>query len=180
MNRASRLGRSWNGDIKIQERGSDSHTAAITTRFNPGRAANPPFEILYLAESPIVALYEVEAIFGPLDQHVVNPHRNNVATIDIEVHLQAIADLTEPKQQALLNLTVQELTGNWDTYPPGDAPTQRLGAALYGTGGLERFLSISAKLPRKKSLIVFPEKLIKGSELRFNDLITNKTHVIRG
>lgn len=43
------------------------HTAQITPRFNPGKAAKIPFEILYLGENPFVALYEVGAIFGPPD-----------------------------------------------------------------------------------------------------------------
>jgi hypothetical protein len=154
------------------------HTPPVTTRFSPGRAGRTPFEILYLAENPVVALYEVGAIVGPPERPVANPHQSKMVPIDVSVLLQSVADLTDPSQQALLDISMQELTGNWDTYPPGGAPTQRLGAALYATRGVEGFLAISARMPPNKTLIVFPQKLRKGSELVFQDIITGKTHRI--
>jgi len=157
-----------------------SHTAHVSTRFNPGTAAKTPFEILYLAENQPVALYEVGAIFGPPAQPVSNPHQCKMLAIDIQVILQSVADLTDPSQQKLLDTSVQELTGNWDTYPPGDAPTQQLGAALFAATNIEGFVAISAKMPRCRVLIVFPQKLIKGSALVFTDTMSSrsKTHRI--
>jgi hypothetical protein len=154
------------------------HTPQVTTRFSPGKAARTPFEILYLAENPLVALYEVGAIFGPPECAVPNPHQRKMVPIDVSVLLQSVADLTDPSQQTLLDTSIQELTGNWDTYPPGEAPTQRLGEALYATKGVEGFMAISAKMPPNKTLIVFPQKLRKGSELVFQDIITGRTHRI--
>lgn len=154
------------------------HTQQVTTRFNPGKAAKRPFEILYLGEHQFVALYEVGAIFGPPERPVPNPHQSKMLPIDVTVLLQSVADLTVPSQQALLDISIQELTGNWDTYAPGDAPTQRLGAALYATRNVEGFLAISAKMPPNKTLVVFPQKLHKGSELVFQDIITGETHRI--
>jgi RES domain-containing protein len=148
------------------------------TRFNPGRAATTQFEVLYLAENQLVAFYEVGALLGPSDQPVVHPSKSNTLTIDVSVRLQSVADLTDPKQQALLEISAQELTGNWDTDPPGEAPTQRLGAALFATRNVEGFLAISAVIPLCKNLIVFPKKLRKGSELIFEDIITGTTHRI--
>ncbi len=156
------------------------HTSKVTTRFNPGKVAANPFEILYLAENQVTALYEVGAIFGPPNQAVSNPHQSKILTIDVNVCLNGVADLTDPVQRALIEFSIQELTGNWDTYDPGEAPTQQLGAALYATKGLEGFLTISAKMPRSKTLIVFPEKLLKRSELVFEDLIQGETHRIAG
>src|SRR5437867_3749933 len=89
---------------------STAHTADVTTRFSPGKAADPQFEILYLAETPIVALYEVGAIFGAPDQHLADPRKSKNAIIDVEVRLQAVADLADSTQQALLNVSAQELT----------------------------------------------------------------------
>ncbi len=154
------------------------YTQQVTTRFNPGRAAKTPFEILYLGEHQFVALYEVGAIFGPPKRPVPNPHQSKMVPIDVSVLLQSVADLTDPSQQSLLDISIQELTGNWDTYAPGDAPTQRLGAALYATRDIEGFLAISAKMPPNKTLIVFPQKLRKGSELVFQDIITGGIHRI--
>ncbi len=153
-------------------------TAQIPTRFNPGNAAKIPFEILYLAENQLVAYYEVEAIFGPPDQPVPNPHQSKMLLIDVSVRLQSVADLTDPGQEALLETSAQELTGRWDTYLPGKAPTQRLGAALFATRNIEGFLAISAKMPRCKTLIVLPQKLLESSELVFRDAITRKVHRI--
>jgi RES domain-containing protein len=156
-----------------------SHTAQVTTRFNPGVAAKTPFEILYLGENQLVALYEVGAIFGPAAQPVPNPHQSKMVPIDVQVTLQSVADLTDLTQQKLLDTSVQELTGNWDTYLPGDAPTQQLGAALFATTNIEGFLAISAKMPRCKALIVFPQKLIKRSALVFTDTISSKSKTHR-
>ena len=50
-------------------------TAQIPGRFNPGKTAKTPFEILYLAENQLVALYEVQAVFGPPDQPVAHPSK---------------------------------------------------------------------------------------------------------
>ena len=119
------------------------YTPRVTTRFNPGKAAKIPFEIFYLGENQLVALYEVGAIFGPPIQPVPNPQQSKMVPIDVSVILQSVADLTDPSQRSLLDISIQELTGNWDTYAPGDAPTQRLGAALYATKNVEGFLTIS-------------------------------------
>ena len=154
------------------------YTAQVTTRFNPGKAAKIQFEIFYLGESQSVALYEVGAMFGPPDRPVANPYQSKFLPIDVSVSLQSVADLTDPAQQAMLDVSVQELTGNWDTYPAGEAPTQRLGDALFATKDVEGFLTISAKMPRCRTLIVFPQKLRMGSQLVFHDAITGKTHRI--
>jgi RES domain-containing protein len=158
---------------------STTHTAEFAGRFSPGKAAIRPFEILYLAETPVVALYEIGAVFGPPEQHIAHHRKTKAVTLDIEVRLQKVADLSDPIQQALLGVSSQELTGNWGMYPPGEAPTQRLGAALYETKNIEGFLSISARMSSHQTLIVFPQKLLKGSELRFEDTITHRTHVRR-
>src|SRR6202034_2563822 len=39
-------------------------TVKAPTRFNPGHAARPPFEVLYLAENQLVTFYEVGALLG--------------------------------------------------------------------------------------------------------------------
>ena len=93
----------------------------------------------------------------------------------MSVRLRWVADLTDPTQLALLDISIQELTGIWRGYPPGEAPTQRLGAALSATRNVEGFLAISARMDRCKTLIVFPKKLRKGSEVVFEDIITGRS-----
>jgi RES domain-containing protein len=163
----------WKMALKTEQ------TAQIPGRFNPGMAAKTPYEILYLAENQLVALYEVQAIFGPPAQPIANPHRSKVVPIDVDVRLASVADLTALDQQVLLETSAQELTVSWDTYPPGGAPTQRRGAALFRTKDIEGFLAISARVPRCRTLIVFPQKLLPGSELVFRDVITRRVHRIR-
>jgi RES domain-containing protein len=135
---------------------STAHTSLLATRFNPGPAAKTPFEILYLAENQIVALYEVGTIFGPPDRAIADPHRIHMMVIGVAVRLQSVADLTDPSQQKLLDVSSQELTGIWNAFPPGEVPIQRLGSELFATDGIEGFLTISAKQPYCKTLIVFP------------------------
>ena len=155
-----------------------AHTKTAPTRFNEGHGG---FATLYLAEDPMVALFEVEAMLGsPHSTWLPVPGRN-WTILSVSVVLQAIVDLTRALPQATLGTTVQELTGDWRGYrlrsaipsvsqPAGvPAPTQELGAALYAVDGLEGFLSTSAKVPTHQILIVFPDKLAAGSELVCHD-----------
>jgi RES domain len=150
----------------------------MPNRFNEGVGA---FSTLYLSEDQMVALFEVEALFGsPYDTWVPVPNRN-WTILSVSVVLQSIVDLTQAPVQAHLATTAQELTGDWRGYrlrsavtsvnqPSGvPAPTQELGAALYTTAGVEGFLAISAKVPTRRNLVVFPEKLLPGSNLECRD-----------
>ena len=119
-------------------------TRVLPSRFNEGSLARPQFEVLYLAETPIVALFQVQAVFGVPTQPggvIANPCCP-WSVINVQVHLQDVADLTQVSQQTLLATTAQELTGDWQGYqqrnaltsvsePICAAPTQLLGAALF-------------------------------------------------
>jgi RES domain len=158
---------------------STAHSSNSRSRYNPGDAAEIPCEIIYLAENPTVALYEVKAILGPFDRPIADPRRSKTMIIDVDVRLSSIVDLTNPRHHKSLATSAQELTGDWEaSYPLADAPTQRLGSALFATEDVEGFLAISAKMPLCKTLVIFPRKLREGSELVFSDTITGKTHRI--
>jgi len=104
--------------------------------------------------------------------------------INVGIQLHRVADLTEASRRQQINTTVQELTGDWRGYllrnpnpilaAPcwSNVPTQRLGHALHAVPGLEGFLTYSAKVPTRKNLVVFPEKLHPGSSLKFHDPIS--------
>jgi len=92
-------------------------------------------------------------------------------------------------QQSLLGTTAQELTGDWMGYqqrnstmsvsqPIGTAPTQELGTALFAVAGLEGFRTVSAKAPYCSNLVVFPQKLQRGSSVIFEHLATGQRHTI--
>ncbi len=162
-----------------------AHTATIAGRFNAGSSARPGFEILYFAEDHQVALFEVQALLGSpyLPAYAPNP---NVAwvIINVDVQLDQAANLTKASHRRRIGTTVQELTGDWRGYllrnphptlaAPywSNVPTQRLGHALHAIPGLEGFLTYSAKVPTRKNLIVFPQKLHPGSFIRFHDPIS--------
>lgn len=169
-----------------------SHTRTIPGRFNAGNSTRPGFEILYLAEDHQVALFEVQALLGspnPGSIYLPNP-RGAWTILNVDVQLDRIVDLTLPSQRRLIETTAQELTGDWQGYSLRNAtprlsaphwtnvPTQRLGAALHAVGGLEGFITYSAKVPTRKNLIVFPRKIRPGNHVRFFDPSTGRTHQI--
>jgi hypothetical protein len=162
---------------------STLHTSSFPSRFNEGPTATPPFQIFYLAESHLIALFEVQALFGsllPPGLVIPNPH-GAWTVLNVQVQLNAVANLTILRHQATLAATAQELTGDWQGYhhrgmiagsvplPTAPAPTQELGAALYAVPNLEGFITISARVPTHKILVVFPQKLDPKSYLEFSD-----------
>jgi hypothetical protein len=118
------------------------------------------------------------------------PHPRLVTiTLNVNVRLHKVADLTDPNEQHRLEISAQELTGDWrgDRYrnpitsvslPVGVAPTQLLGQALFGVPDLESFQTVSARIPTQRNLVVFPQKLLRGSRVEFNHPATGHTLVI--
>jgi RES domain-containing protein len=148
-----------------------AHTETIPGRFSPGTPANPGFEILYLAENPLVAMYEVEALYGSPIAPVPNP-TTTFTIVPISVDLSNIVDLTDAVEAELLQTTAQELTGDWRSYTvrrlplsgiatphAGEAPTQRLGRALFSAGDCLGFKTFSAKRPEYTILGIFSQRL---------------------
>jgi hypothetical protein len=157
------------------------YTRVSPSRFYEGASARPQFETLYLGENHNVTLFEGRAMLGsPLypGGAVANPARPwHLQNID--VILQRVVDLTDVAVvQTALNTTAQELTGDWEGYrfrgphtpvrgPVGTAPTQALGAALYAVRRVEGFITLSARDPLHRVLVVFPQRLRRGSLLRY-------------
>jgi hypothetical protein len=159
------------------------HTATVTTRFSSGSLAHPQFEILYLSENPVVALFEVQALLGSWHGvNVPNPHVFSTI-VSVQVRLSFVADLTIDPNLRQIGTTVQELTGDWGGYSLrspisptnkpyySHVPTQQLGHALNQVPDMEGFLTYSARVPDKKNLVVFPKKLrrTQGSSLVCRD-----------
>jgi hypothetical protein len=99
--------------------------------------------------------------------------------LTVQVTLSKLVDLSDLRSQALLDSTVQELTGDWVGYrqrsratsvrvPVGTAPTQALGEAIHrDPRDIEGFLAVSAKVTTNVNLVVFPEHLDAGSFVRY-------------
>src|SRR2546422_304881 len=142
-----------------------SHTSTIPGRFNAGNASRPGFQILYVAEDQLVALFEVQALIGspyPGSTYLPNPAAA-WSIINVNVQLSHVADLTARAQRAIVQTTAQELTGDWRGYllrnpHPNlrqpywtNVPTQRLGSALFRIPKLEGFLTYSAKVATRRN-----------------------------
>jgi hypothetical protein len=169
-----------------------AQTTGRPSRFNPGPSVRPPFETLYLAEDPQVALFEAGALLGSPSRPggALPQSRLAWAILNVGVRLHKVADLTVVSQQHLVETTAQELTGDWEGYqlrgprtsvsePVGIAPTQELVAALYQIPELEGFRTLSARVPYSMVLVVFPQKLQPGSSVEFSHP-TLGTHAIHG
>ncbi|MEI9989545.1 MAG: RES family NAD+ phosphorylase [Rhizomicrobium sp.] len=164
---------------------STSHTRVVPSRFFDPLSASPQFPSLYLSDDPMVAMFEAQILFGsPLKPGGVVPKpKGTWIVLTAHVNLQRIVDLSDVAAQAHLDVSAQELTGDWHGYrqrsaatqvsaPVGTAPTQLLGEALHRDGRLlEGFLTVSARLSHHRNLIVFPQHLSTGStvEYRWNN-----------
>jgi hypothetical protein len=170
---------------------ASAHTTTNPSRFSPGPLALLPFEILYFSENQLITLFEVEALLGSAQKGsvIADPHKTWL-TINVQIVLQQVVDLTSVNAQQILGTTVQELTGDWQGYqtrglatsvkqPVGTAPTQNLGEALSSLG-IEGFRTVSAKVPQQMNLVVFPQNLLKGSQLAYHDPVSGKPHRIKG
>jgi RES domain-containing protein len=171
---------------------STRHTSTLPSRFSDTSSASPGFEILYLAENHFVALLEVQALLGSATTPgglVSSPH-STWTTLNVKVSLQYIADLTDLASQGLLDVTAQELTGDWRGYrlrspgttvkgPTGSAPTQDLGSALFRVPKLEAFKTLSSKAPYHQILAIFPQKLQRRSRVSWFSPLTGREETIR-
>src|SRR5207248_131183 len=98
--------KAWHRAIRTQYQTTSplgyAHTSTIPGRFNPGSIARPGFPVLYFGDDPQSCLFEVHALLGsPLPGlgFVPNPASYlNWVVIDVVVTLQAIVDLTRPRQ----------------------------------------------------------------------------------
>lgn len=170
---------------------SSAHTKLAQSRFNPGTLLVPSarFATLYFSDDPIVAQFEVGAMLGTPSPggHIPHP-RFNFASLNVNIVLRDVIDLTDIASHAALATNAQELTGDWRGYkirssttpislPTGVAPTQELGHALFQTG-VEGFRAISARVPYHKTLTVFTDNLQSGSSLAFADASGKVVHTV--
>jgi RES domain-containing protein len=163
---------------------STTHTSGVASRFNAGafgRARDPSyptFRILYLAENPMVALFEAQALFGsPVGPGGVVPHpRRSLLIINVSVNLANVADLTDSAVRRRYGADVQQLTGDWRVYelrarklgsvsaPIGIAPTQAIGAQA-SKAGHDGLLTVSARVPFSKILAVLADNLARPDQV---------------
>lgn len=134
-------------------------------RYNP----RGQLEALYLSESPIVALQEVEAVQGTTTQ-LVGLTFSPKTLLSVEYTLTRLLDLTDEGVQGMLETNPRELTAPWvlEQSRSGSAPTQRLGLAV-AEAGIEALRVPSAKNPSAANLVIYPKVLQPHSSLRVFD-----------
>jgi RES domain-containing protein len=132
-----------------------------------GGRYNPPgdFEALYLADSPVNALREVEAIteIAGVLRGIPSPPR---IILSVEYHLRAVLDLVNPSNATMLKTNFDELNLPW-RISQGSAATQKLGAAIYHDHAqIEALIVPSAKSGQAFNLVIFPNRLLPESYVR--------------
>lgn len=134
-------------------------------RYNP----KGQLEALYLSESPVVALQEVEAI-QRTSRELVGLTFGPKTLLSVTYRLDRVLNLTDPDVQKALATDRTELTAPWllSQSASGNVPTQRLGLAAY-LAGLEAPRAPSAKDPSAANLVIFPDALQPASTLRVFD-----------
>ncbi len=132
------------------------------SRFNSGQQTSP--RVVYFASNQLLARFEARDILGswfgdsvpsPRASHVVAEYRINFGQTPSIVH-------AAPHQLEIIESSVQEMTGDWSTYPWDGkiAPTQQLAIAVF-----ERkdqpigLIAPSAHNPYHDNLILFRERL---------------------
>jgi hypothetical protein len=158
-----------------------AHTVAVPSRFYDPITAYPQFSSLYVSDSSLVAMFEAQALFGlpTTPGGTIPAPAGGWILITVRLQLDAVIDLSDIASQALVDASVQELTGDWQGYrqrsaatnvgnPTRRAPTQDLGEAIHrDPRNLEGFLTVSAKVPYNRNLVVYPDHLRASSFVRY-------------
>jgi RES domain-containing protein len=140
--------------------------------FQHGARYNAPrsFEALYLADNPVTALREIEAILQTADGllGVKGPPR---ILLSVEHRLNSVVDLCDQTVQRLFGTDVRELCAAWRPINAHGqtAPTQALGALLYAAEHVEALRVPSARDPAAHNLVIFPRRLTSASGVRVYD-----------
>lgn len=157
---------------------ASAHTTKAPSRFGAGPFSPSPFEVLYLAETSLVAEFEVGAVFGTLPSHISHP-RMSFTLVAAQVQLSRVVNLSDPIEQAKIEVDAQLLTGDWRAYqtrtpissvslPVGLAPTQEIGAAVFNDSRLiEGIITVSAKVATHQTLVVFPQNMSIGNYIQY-------------
>jgi RES domain-containing protein len=169
------------------------HTVVVPSRFYDPTTAYPQFASLYVSDSALVAMFEAQALFGSptTPGGTVSPPAGSWTVVTVRLQLDAVVDLSDVASQALLDVSVQELSGDWRGYrqrsaatnvpnPTGTAPTQALGEAIHrDPRDLEGLLTVSAKVPYNRNLVVFPDRLRTTSYIEYEWQDGSVTHAFR-
>lgn len=164
----------WYRCVPAQFAHTPPRTSTGRTRFNPGH-----LRILYFAPNARLARFEARALLGSyFHTSVPNPGPPYVVVqYRISLGQQArIVDATE-FQLPVIDTTVQEMTGDWFSYPRNfpttvtNAPTQDLADAIHKR--MDKpvgLLAPSARNPFADNLILFEDR-VPASSIGFHRVV---------
>lgn len=129
------------------------------SRFNPG-----DLRVMYFAPNPLLARFEARDLLGQWSGNAVPAPQARHVVVEYHVDIgpaPAVADLRVP-QFATVETTMQEMTGDWLTYPweAPKAPTQDLAGAVYRMHDTAvGLIAPSARNPEQANLVLFADRL---------------------
>jgi RES domain-containing protein len=137
---------------------------------------------LYIADTQETALYETEAIFKTAGI-VVGVRQPPRVMLSLDCDLHHVVELREPSVLKSLDLTIDDLKQPWKLAQAENRPvlTQRIGSAARAAD-VEGLLVPSARVDTGTNLVIFPDRLRKGSsvELYVGDEPTIPRYTLRG
>lgn len=160
-----------------------AYSKDVASRYSPGKDAKIlQYETLYLADDPVSALQEVEALYVAGGQ-LAHSWKEAWCVVPCRIELESVIDLFPEAHLDLLDTNITELTGNWR--PPhsvrGEAPTQKLGEEIYQLKDVEAIVYPGAKAPYNKelrtNLIIFKDRLYPSSRLEYIDAEGNRRQI---
>ena len=149
----------WFRSVPEQYQFEPPWIGTTASRYNSGG-----LRVMYFAPDPLLARFEARDLLGHWFGDAVPAERPRDVVVKYRIDIgraPLIADV-RPPQLDIIATTVQEVTGDWLTYPWGtsNAPTQELAQAVFDrdeepTG----LIAPSARNPRQANLILFADRL---------------------
>ena len=120
--------------------------------------------MIYFAPDQVLARFEARDVLGHWFGDAVPSPRNRHVVVEYRIDLGSVAMIVDsrPPELVTVDTTVQEMTGDWHSYPWGvtDAPTQNLASAIYARLDAPLGLTApSARNPQQNNLILFVDRL---------------------
>ena len=129
------------------------------TRFNGGN-----LQVIYFAPDQVLARFEARDVLGHWFGDAVPSPRERHVVVEYSIDLGSEPTIVDarPAQLAAVETTVQEMTGDWRSYPweGANAPTQDLANAIHAHPDTPLgLIAPSARNPKQNNLILFADRL---------------------
>ncbi len=125
---------------------------------------------MYFAPDPLLARFEAQDVLGQWFGDAIPSFGDRQVVIEYRIELgpgAAIIDV-RPAHLAVIETTVQEMTGDWQNYEVRGtlAPTQNLASAIFGRpDNPVGMMAPSARNPLRDNMVLFAERLPSRSVL---------------